>query len=150
LLRLEIAVNISTGNTSAKNDGMTTTGGMRNWSGFIAYSALIVAATVVLYWLGFSAVVFLAAAVGITGVALGEHYRRRPNIAANRVAYIMLFACWVGLAVFFLLSVLFIKSGMMQPSVLGVVIFAFTGLMVGGAIGDWVGRRRGYEFPDWG
>jgi len=99
----------------------------------MAYSALIVAATVVLYWLGFSAVVFLAAVVGITGIALGEHYRSRPNITANRVAYIMLFACWVGLAVFFLLSVLFIKSGMMQPSVLGVMIFAFTGLVVGGA-----------------
>jgi hypothetical protein len=129
---------------------MTTKSGIRNWSGFLAYSVLIVGGTVAVYWLGFSAVAFLVAAAGITGLALGEHYRRRPNITANRVAYIMLFACWVGLAVFFLLSVLFIKSGMLQPSVLGVVTFAFTGLVVGGGIGDWVGRRRDYEFPYWG
>lgn len=129
---------------------MSVTSGVRNWSGFIAYSALIAAVTVVLYWLGFSAYVFLSAAVGITGLALGEHYRRKPNITANRVAYIMLFACWVGLVVFFVLSAIFIKSGMLQPSALGVVIFAVMGLVVGGAIGDWVGRRRGYELPDWG
>jgi xanthosine utilization system XapX-like protein len=110
---------------------MSVASGARNWSGFIAYSVLI-------------------AAVGITGLALGEHYRRRPNITANRVAYIMLFACWVGLAVFFVLSAIFIKSGMLQPSPLGVVMFAVMGLVVGGAIGDWVGRRRGYELPDWG
>ena len=129
---------------------MTTTSGIRNWSGFIVYSALIVAATVVLYWLGFLAYVFLGDAILVTGIALGEHYRRRPHITANRVVYIILFACWVGLAVFFLLSALLFRSGMMQPSVLGVVTFAIIGLVVGGAIGAWVGRRRGYEFPDWG
>jgi len=128
---------------------MTTTSGIRNWSGFIAYCLLIVAATVVLYWLGFSTYVFLGDAILITGIALGEHYRRRPNIAVNRAAYIVLFACWVGLAVFFLLSVLFVKSGMLHPSALGVATFAIIGLVVGGAIGDWVGRRRGYELPSW-
>jgi hypothetical protein len=133
---------------TAKNNEMTTTSGIRNWSEFIAYSLLIVAATVVLYWLGFSAIVFLASVVGITGLALGEHYRRTPNITANRVAYIMLFACWIGLAIFFLLSVLFIKSGVLQPSALGVMTFAIIGLVVGGGIGDWVGRQRGYEFPE--
>ena len=130
---------------------MTTTGAIRNWSGFIAYSLLIVAATVVLYWLGFSTYVFLGDAILITGIALGEYYRRRPNTKANRAAYIMLSACWVGLAVFFLLSALFVRSGMLQPSgfggILGVVTFAIIGLVVGGAIGDWVGRRRGYELP---
>jgi len=123
--------------------------GIRNWSGFIAYSVLIVAVTTVLYWLGFSVFVFLSAVVGIAGTALGEHYRRTPNITANRAAYIMLFACWVGIAVFLLLSVIFINTGILQPSVLGVVTFAVTGLVVGGALGDWVGRQRGYEFPDW-
>jgi len=129
---------------------MTTTNGIRNWSGFIAYSLLIVAATVVLYWLGFSTYVFLGDAILITGIALGEHYRRRPNVTANRAVYIILFACWVGLAIFFLLSILLINTGILQPSVLGVVLFAVIGLAVGGAVGDWVGRRRGYEFPYWG
>ena len=129
---------------------MTTTNGIRNWSGFIAYSLLIVAATVVLYWLGFSTYVFLGDAILITGIALGEHYRRRPNVTTNRVVYIILFACWVGLAIFFLLPILLINTGILQPSVLGVVLFAVIGLAVGGAVGDWVGRRRGYEFPYWG
>lgn len=115
----------------------------------MTYSLLIVAATAVLYWLGFSTYVFLGDAILVTGIALGEHYRRRPSIAANRAAYIMLFACWIGLAVFFLLSALFVRSGMLQPSALGVVTFAIIGLVVGGAIGDRVGRRRGYELPDW-
>jgi hypothetical protein len=128
---------------------MSVKSGARNWSRFIAYSVLIVAATVALYWLGFSIFVFLSAAVGIAGIALGEHYRRKPNITANRVAYIMLFACWVGLVVFIVLSAIFVKSGILQPSVLEVVIFAIVGLVVGGAIGDWVGRRRGYELPNW-
>jgi len=132
-----------------KEKGMTTTSGIRNWSEFIVYSALIVAATVVLFWLGFSGVVFLSAAVGITGIALGEHYRCRPKITANRVAYIMLFACWVGIALFLLLSAIFINTGIMQPSFAGVVTFAVTGLVIGGAIGDGVGRRVGYEFPNW-
>jgi len=133
-----------------RNDGMSVTGRVRNSSRFVAYSVLIAVVTVVLYWLGFSAYVFLSAAVGITGLALGEHYRRKPNIRANRVAYIMLFACWIGLVVFFLLSLIFIKSGVLQPSALGVVIFAVMGLVVGGAIGDWVGKQRGYELPNWG
>jgi len=133
---------------SAKNGEMSTTSGIRNWSGFIAYSLLIVAATVVLYWLGFSAYVFLGDAILITGTALGEYYRRRSNIAVNRAAYIMMFACWVGLAVFFLLSALFVRSGALKPSALGVVTFAIIGLVVGGVIGDLVGRRRGYELPD--
>ena len=129
---------------------MSIASGVRNWSELMACSKLFAAFTVVLYWLGFSAVVFPTAAVGITGLALGEHYRRKPNIRVNRVAYITVFACWVGLAVFWLLSALFINRGILQPSVWGVVMFAVTGLAVGGAIGDWVGRRRGYELPDWG
>jgi len=128
---------------------MSTTSGIRSWSGFIAYSVLIVAVTAVLYGLGFSPYVFLGDAILITGVALGEHYRRKTNIKANRVAYVMLFACWVGLAVFFLLSILFINTGILQPSMLEVVTFAVAGLVIGGAIGDWVGRRRGYELPEW-
>lgn len=128
---------------------MSTTNGAGNWNRVIAYSMLIAAVTVVLYALGFSAIVFLVAAAGITGLALGEHYRRKPNINANRVAFILLFACWVGLAVFFLLSVLFVNTGILQPSILEVVIFAVTGLVIGGAIGDWVGRRRGYKNPNW-
>jgi hypothetical protein len=128
---------------------VSTTSGVRNWSEFIAYSVLIVASTVILYGLGFSAYIFLGDAVLITGIALGEHYRRKPNIKANRVAYITLFACWVGLAIFFLLSILLINTGIIQPSVLEVVTFAATGLVIGGAIGDWVGRRRGYELPNW-
>jgi hypothetical protein len=129
---------------------MAAISGIKNWSEFVAYSALIVAATVVLYWLGFSAAVFLAAAVGITGIALGEYYRRRPNIKVNRAAYIMLFACWVGLAIFFLLSILLISTGRLRPSLLEEVAFEVTGLVIGGATGDWVGRRRGYELPNWG
>ena len=129
---------------------MTTTNEIRNWSGFIAYSLLIVVATVVLYRLGFSTYVFLGDAILITGIALGEHYRRRPNVTANRAVYIILFACWVGLAIFFALSILLINTGILQPSVLGVVLFAVIGLAAGGAVGDWVGRRRGYEFPYWG
>ena len=129
---------------------MTTTSGVRNWSGFIAYSALIVAVTAVLYVLGFTVYVFVADVVGIAGLALGEHYRRNPNITANRVAYILLFACWVGLALFFLLSLLLINTGILQPSVFEEVTFEASGLVIGGAIGDWVGRRNGYELPNWG
>jgi small-conductance mechanosensitive channel len=128
---------------------MTAIEGVRSWSGFIAYSVLIMAVTVVLYWLGFSAVVFLPAAIGVAGLALGEHYRHKPNIMANRVAYVMLFAFWVGLAVFLLLSALFVNSGMLQPSALGVAVFAIVSLAVGGAVGEWVGRRRGYQLPNW-
>jgi hypothetical protein len=129
---------------------MTTTSGVRNWSGFIAYSALIVAVTAVLYVLGFTVYVFVADVVGIAGLALGEHYRRNPNTTANRVAYILLFACWVGLALFFLLSLLLINTGILQPSVFEEVTFEASGLVIGGAIGDWVGRRNGYELPNWG
>jgi len=129
---------------------MNITTEIRNWSRFIAYSVLIMAVTVVLYWLGFSAVVFLSDAILITGIALGEHYRRKPNITANRAVYIILFACWVGLAIFFLLSILLINTGILQPSESGVVLFVIIGLAVGGEVGNWVGRRRGYDFPDWG
>jgi hypothetical protein len=116
----------------------------------VAFSVLIAAVAVVLYILGLSAVVvFVVAAVGITGLATGPHFRSKPNIKANRVGYIMLFACWVGLAIFFLLSALFVGTRILQPSVLEVVAFAVTGLVIGGATGDWVGRRRGYRIPDW-
>ena len=111
---------------------------------------LIVGVTVVFYALGFSAWGVLVAAVGVSGLALGEHYRRKPNIKANRTVYIALFACWVGLAIFFLLSILLIDTGILQPSLSEEVAFEVTGWAVGGALGDWVGRRRGYDFPDWG
>jgi hypothetical protein len=128
---------------------MSATSGIRNWSEFMVYSVPTVAVAVVLQGLGFSAYVFLGGAILITGIALGEHNRSKPNITANRVAYIMLFACWVGLAIFFVLSILLIHTWILQPSVSEVVTFAVTGLVIGGATGDWVGRRRGHELPKW-
>jgi low temperature requirement protein LtrA len=128
---------------------MNTTNRAKTKRKLVAYSLSFVALAAVLYALGIPSYVFLLAFGGIAGLALGEHFRSKPNIRANRVAYIILFACWVGLVVFFVLSAIFIESGMLQSSVLGVVTFALTGLVVGGVIGDWVGKRRNYKVPNW-
>lgn len=114
----------------------------------IANAVLIAAITLVEYALGLSPIVFLVAAVCIIGLALGLHYRTKPNLTANRVAYIALFACWEGLALFFGLSILFVNTGIL-PQTFGVELsITATSLVIGGATGDWLGRRRGYRAPN--
>jgi len=111
----------------------------------IANAALIAAITLVEYALGFSPVVFLVAAACIIGLALGLHYRTKPNLTANRVVYIVLFACWEGLVVFFGLSILLVNTGILAQSFTAELAIIAVSLVVGGATGDWVGRRRGYR-----
>ena len=90
----------------------------------------------------------LAGGVGGTGLALGYYFRVRPNITANRVAYIGLFACWEGLALFFGLSILLVNTGILQRTLEVELSIIAASLVIGGATGDWVGRRRGYRMPN--
>lgn len=106
---------------------------------------LIAVITLVEYVLGFSPIVFLVAAACIVGLALGLHYRTKPNLTANRVVYIGLFACWEGLALFFGLSIALVKTGLLPPTFEVEVSIIAASLVLGGATGDWVGRRRRYR-----
>lgn len=113
-----------------------------------AVIAFVMASSVLLYVLGSPAWVFAIAAFLIAAFLLGQYYRRTPNLKVNRVAYIGLGACWGGLAIFFGLSALFIRTGMLPPTLGEELTFIVVSVAAGGAIGDWVGRRRGYVAPN--
>ena len=108
----------------------------------------IIAISVALYSSGSPPSVFAVAALLVFAYLLGQYFRKKPSITFWRAAYILLFSCWIGLAIFFALSALLVRTGIVQPSVTAVVVFAGGGLAIGGAIGDWVGRRRGYRPPE--
>ena len=117
----------------------------------MSYSLLIAALAVVLYALGAPAYIFLPTLAAVIGLALGERFRSKPNVNVARVMYIALFAAWVGLAVFFGLAAVVAKAGLLDavPFPLNFGLVAVPGLVLGGVIGDWVGRRRDYRVPDW-
>ena len=112
-----------------------------------AVVALIIASSVLLYALGDPAWVFAIAALLVAAFLLGQYYRRKPNLAVNRIVYIGLGTTWIGLAIFFGLSLLFVKTGILQPTLADELTFIATGVIVGGLIGDWIGRRRGFVVP---
>lgn len=126
---------------------MTTSSQSGGWRTNAVILAII-GVSVALYMTGSPPWVFAIAALLVFAYLLGQRFRRSPRVAVWRVAYILLFSCWVGLAIFFLLSAIFVKTGIVQPSVTVVVVFAGVGFVTGGAIGDWVGRRRGYRPPN--
>lgn len=111
----------------------------------IALIVFLVAVAVVFYALGFPSWVFAVAALLVGATLLGDYYRRKPNVNVNRAMYILMFASFVGLAIFFALSAALVKTGLVQPSAQEVVVFAAIGLVIGGELGDLIGKRRGYR-----
>ena len=111
----------------------------------IAYSVLIVAIAVVFYALGSPAYIFAADFLLVAALWLGEYYRTKPNVNVSRSMYILLFASWLGLAIFFGLSALFVNTGILQPSLTNELVFIVISVAVGGEVGDQVGKRRGYK-----
>jgi hypothetical protein len=105
----------------------------------------ILAISVALYVMGSPPSVFAIALLFIFVGLLGQYLRRKPHTTVMRLAWIGLFATWVGLLIFFALSALFVNTGIVQPSVTAIAVFGGAGFAIGGAIGDWVGRRRGYR-----
>ena len=102
--------------------------------------------SVALYATGTPFWVFAIAFLTIFAYLLSRYSGREPGIAVWRSAYVTLFACWVGVAIFFGLSAL-VRIGTLPPSVTSVAVLGGGGLVMGNAIGDWVGRRWAYVPP---
>jgi hypothetical protein len=132
------------GGRETKMSARSQTGGWRT----SAVIAAVMAIAVATYVIDHDAWVFGIGAFMAFAYLLGQYLRRKPNIAVNRIAYVLLFSCWVGLAIFFGPSALFVKTGIVQPSLTAVVAFGGGGFVIGGVIGDWVGGRRGYRPPE--
>lgn len=117
----------------------------------VSYSIIIAALAAALYALGAPGLVFLPTSAAIVALALGERFRSKPNVSVARVMYIALFAAWVGLAIFFGLSAAVAKAGLLEkvpfPLIFGLV--TVPGVVLGGVIGDRIGKQRNYRAPDW-
>ena len=81
----------------------------------------------------------------------GAYYIRvRPSIKVNRVIYIMSGASWTVLAVFFGGAFIIRATGLSSPITHVSTFFLFiiiAPLIIGGIIGDWIGKKRNYSLP---
>ena len=107
--------------------------------------AMIIAISIATYVVEGDAWVFGIGALMVFAYMLGLYFRRKPSITVWRIAYVTLFACTLGLAIFFAFSALLVNTGILPPSATTVGVLGGGGLIIGGAVGDWVGGRRGYR-----
>lgn len=106
--------------------------------------AAIMIVSMALYATGTPSWVFAVAILMTYAFLLNRYSKGSPGFTVWRFAYVTLFACWAGVAIFFGLSALLAGIRDAPPSVMSVALFGGTGLAIGGLIAPRLGRRRGY------
>lgn len=85
---------------------------------------------------------------GLVLISVVYFVRARPNVKVNRIMYVLLGFSPIGLVLFFIEALVmkpFISIGSAPlPLALASIVAPFA---VGMLIGDWIGRKRGYQLP---
>ena len=98
----------------------------------------------------------LALAILLLASAAAFYIRIRPSTSGNRVFFVAVGAGCLGFLLWFAVSLIILHTGMRWTILkvtgdLGNDLFALASLIIcwviGGYIGDWLGKRRGYVIP---
>lgn len=98
----------------------------------------------------------LALAILLLATAVAFYVRIRPSTSGNRIFFVAVGAGCLGFLLWFAVSLIILDTGIRWTILkttgdLGNDLFALATLIIcwviGGYIGDWLGRRRGYVIP---